>query len=102
MLIDFNTRQIIPEDPVITITQSLVKSVDATDKKGIDFNNPDNNIWEEVLPANGILTPEELILEFKRVLATIANGGKVDPGYCKFMYEQCSDWEVTDKFITLE
>ena len=100
--IDLFTGKEIPSDPILTVTQSLVKSSDIKDTTNIDFTDPSNNNWEEVLQRNEVLTPKIIIDQFQVVLAALIKGDKIDIDYCHFMFDQCKGWEESDKFIIIE
>lgn len=102
MVIDLFTGKEIPSDPVLTVTQSLVKSTDVLEERSIDYENPENNDWEEVLRVNKVLTPNAIINQFQAVLLNILKGQAIDPNYCEFMIEQCKDWEISDQFVITE
>ena len=101
-IIDLFTSKEIPSESILTVTQSLIKSTNIKDRTHIDFTDPSNNNWEEVLQRNEVLTPKILIDQFQGVLATLIKGDKIDMNYCHFMFEQCKDWEESDKFIIVE
>lgn len=101
-IIDLFTGKEIPSEPILTVTQSLVKSSDIKDTTNIDFTDPSNNNWEEVLQRNEVLTPKIIIDQFQEVLAALIKGDKIDMGYCHFMFEQCRDWKISDQFVITE
>lgn len=101
-IIDLFTGKEIPSEPVLTVTQSLVKSTDIKDRTNIDFTDHSNNNWEEVLQRNGVLTPKIIIDQFQGVLATLIKGEKIDIDYCHFMFDQCKNWEISDQFVITE
>lgn len=102
MLIDFATGKVIPSDPVLTHTQSLTKSVYLENRKDVDFADQSNNDWEQVLKNNNLISPSILIQQFGFVLQSILKGEEIDANYCRFMIEQCLDWEESDKCTLIE
>lgn len=102
MLLDFNTGKIIETDKIITVTQSLVKSTRLLDSSNIDFNHLQNNNWEEVFQNNGVLSPKIILENCKHIIESILNKKDLDKVYCKFIYDQCSNWIVSDQFATIE
>lgn len=101
MVIDLFTKKIIPEDPILTATQSLTKSVDLEDRTGINFDSSDNN-WEEVLKNNKVLLPASIINQFQAVLLSLLQDKPISKEYCQFMLEQCKDWEISDQATIIE
>lgn len=101
-IIDIFTGKEIPPEPSLTLTQTLTKSIDLVDRSGIDFEDQDNNEWEEILQKNNMLSPAIIIGQFQGVLAALLKGETIDKDYCTYMYEQCKNWEESDKFVIAE
>lgn len=102
MLIDIKSGESIPANPVLTITQSLVKSTDLKNSNHVDFAKQAENDWDTILQDNEVLHPKIIIDQFGKAMETLLMGGKLDKEYCAFMLAQCQNWEITDQFTIIE
>lgn len=102
MLIDLKSGEAIPANPILTLTQSLVKSVDLKNSDGVSFTKQSENDWDVILQNNEVLHPKIIIDQFGKTLETLLMGGKLDKEYCAFMLAQCQNWEITDQFTIIE
>lgn len=102
MIIDIKSGEVIPTNPVITLTQSLVKSVDLKKTEHVNFTKQSENNWDVILQDNEVLHPKIIIDQFGKSMETLLMGGKLDKEYCAYMLSQCQNWEITDQFTIIE